>query len=79
MKINVDRSNITAEQARSFWRDLMGTLWNDPECKSTHGIMSAEHVAEYMGISTETAEEYLWRCVADDVHLSDRQGGMFVV
>lgn len=73
MKTNI----ITESMAREFWRDLMGTLWHDSECKSTHGTMSAELVAEHMGITEEKANAYLWKCV--DLEFSDRQNGGFVV
>ena len=69
--------NITKAKVNSFWRDLMGTLWGDPDCKATHGIMSAELVADHMGISPEKANEFLWACVK--YQLTDRQGGAFVV
>ena len=69
--------NISKEVATAFWRDLMGTLWGDPDCKATHGIMSAELVADHMGISPDKAEAYLWACVENK--LTDRQGGAFVV
>ena len=64
-------------KANAFWRDLMGTLWNDPDTKTTHGIMSAELIADHMGIATETASAFLWQCV--EAGLTDRQGGGFVV
>ena len=68
---------ITEQQARAFWRDLMGTLWGDPDTKATHGIMSAELVADHMNISTEKANAFMWKTV--EIGLSDRQGGAFVV
>lgn len=68
---------MSKERALSFWKDLMGTLWGDPNTKATHGIMSAYLVADHMGISEESAEEYLWACV--EYGLTDRQGGAFVV
>lgn len=73
MKTNI----ITEGMAREFWRDLMGTLWHDSECKSTHGIMSAELVADHMDISEEKATELLWACVVYGI--TDRQNGGFVV
>lgn len=68
---------ITAEQAREFWRDFMGTVWRDPECKITHGIMSPYLVADHMGITEEKAEAFLWACV--EYGITERQGGAFVV
>ena len=73
MKTNI----ITEGMAREFWRDLMGTLWHDSECKSTHGTMSAELVAGHMGITEEKATDFLWVCVAYGI--TDRQNGGFVV
>lgn len=70
-------NKISKASAEHFWRDLMGTLWHDPETKSTHGTMSPKLVGEHMGIPTETAEEYLWACVK--YGLSDRANGAFVV
>lgn len=63
-------------KAKAFWRDLMGTLWHNPECKSTHGTMSAALVAEHMNISEEKANEFLWSCVRYGI--TDRQNGGFV-
>ena len=71
------RKEITEGMAREFWRDLMGTLWNDSECKSTHGTMSASLVADHMEITEETAERFLWACV--NYGITDRQNGGFVV
>ena len=68
---------ITKRQATAFWRDLMGTLWNDPDCKSTHGIMSPGLVADHMEIDPDTAKSYLWACV--QFGITERQGGAFVV
>lgn len=68
---------ITENQAKEFWRDLMGTLWGDPNTKVTHGIMGAGLIADHMNISTEKANAFMWKCV--DLGLSDRQGGAFVV
>ena len=68
---------ITESQAREFWRDLMGTLWYDPDTKVTHGVMSAGLVADHMGIASETASAYLWKCV--ELGITERQGGSFVV
>ena len=68
---------VTESQAREFWRDLMGTLWGDTDCKATHGIMSAALIADHMNISTEKANAFMWKCV--ELELSDRQGGAFVV
>ena len=60
-------------KTRAFWRDLMGTLWGDPSCKTTHGIMSAELIAEHMGISVGKAETFLWMCC--HYGITERQGG----
>ena len=68
---------VTETQTREFWRDLMGTLWGDSNCKVTHGIMSADLIADHMNISTEKANAFMWKCV--ELGLSDRQGGAFVV
>jgi len=73
MKTNI----ITEGMARGFWKDLMGTLWHNPECKTTHGTMSAALVAEHMNISEEKANDFLWVCVAYGI--TDRQNGGFVV
>lgn len=64
-------------KAKAFWKDVMGTLWNDPETKSTHGTMSASLVADRMGITEEKANDFLWKCV--ELGLTDRQNGGFVV
>lgn len=68
---------ISEEKAKAFWRNLMGTLWGDPERKYTSGIMTEERIAEIMGISVEKALEYLNAC--KDAGLTERQGGAWVV
>lgn len=70
-------TTVTDNQAEAFWRDLMGTLWGDANCKVTHGIMSAALIADHMRISAEKANAFMWKCV--DLGLTDRQGGAFVV
>ena len=68
---------VTENQTREFWRDLMGTLWGDPNTKVTHGIMSSALIADHMRISAEKANAFMWKAV--ELGLSDRQGGAFVV
>lgn len=68
---------MTEAKARAFWRDLMGTLWGDPDTKSTHGIMSAELIADHMGIPVDTASEFLFACCRYGI--TERQGGGYVV
>lgn len=70
-------NNISIEKAKAFWEDLMGTLWGNPKCTSTHGIMGAELVAEHMNMTPEKANAFLWACV--EYKLTERQGGGFVV
>lgn len=72
-----DSRYITEAKAKAFWRDLMGTLWGDSETKSTHGIMSVELIADHMGISVETASEFLFACIR--YNITERQGGGYVV
>ena len=68
---------ITEKMAKAFWRDLMGTLWGNPDCKTTHGIMSPYLVADHMHMEEERAEEFLWSCIKYGI--TERQGGGFVV
>lgn len=68
---------MTKKQAKGFWKDLMGTLWKDPDTKATHGIMSAALIADHMHISTSKAEQFMYACVRHG--LTERQGGGFVV
>lgn len=68
---------MTEAKAKAFWRDLMGTLWGDPDTKSTRGIMSAELIADHMGIDSETASEFLFACIRYGI--TERQGGGYVV
>lgn len=70
-------NTITKAQAQEFWRDLMGTLWHDADCKATHGTMGAKLVADHMGITPEKANAFLWACV--NYEITDRQNGGFVV
>ena len=69
--------NIKESQAREFWRDLMGTLRYST--KESHGIMSVGLIADYMNISVEKANAFLRRCAEDDLRLTERQGGGWVV
>lgn len=68
---------MNEKKANNFWHDLMGVLWGNPNCTTTHGIMSAELVADHMGITAEKANEFLWACVKYGI--TERQGGAFVV
>lgn len=68
---------ITTSMAKEFWRDLMGTLWGEPDTKVTHGIMNEYLVASHMGITPEKAKAFLWKCV--ELRITERQGGAFVV
>lgn len=69
---------ITKEKATAFWHDLMGTLWGNPDTKETHGIMSADFIADtYLDITEGKANAFLWACV--EYGLTDRQGGGFVI
>lgn len=68
---------MTKKQTREFWRDLMGTLWKNPDTKATHGIMGAALIADHMGISTSKAEQFMWSCAR--YGFTERQGGGWVV
>lgn len=63
--------------ARNFWMDLMGALWGDIYCTTTHGVMSTALIAQHMGISADEAAEYLHACM--HCGLTERQGGGWVV
>ena len=67
---------ISKKQAVSFWNDLKGTFHLK---ESTSGIMSVDHISEGMGISADDAERFLRRCAQDDLNLTERQGGAWVV
>ena len=68
---------ITPDKATAFWRDLMGTLWHDPDTKATHGIMSAELIADRMEITPDKANAFLYACM--EIGITERQGGAWVV
>lgn len=81
-KANGYEEMITADQAKAFWADLQGTLFPespDLKGKCSHGIMSTEHIAKHMQMDPETTEMFLRRCLANDVNLSDRSCGCWVV
>lgn len=42
---------ITAEKAREFWRELRVSFGYDPDGNDTHGVVTAKHVAEKLGIT----------------------------
>ena len=62
-------------QVIGFYADLKGTM--GLSMKSTSGIVSPKLVADYMHISVEEAEDWLWDCCHYKV--TERQGGGFVV
>ena len=68
---------MTQKTAMAFWRDLMGTLWKNPDTKATHGIMNEYLVADHMGITPETAKEFLDACCRYGI--TERQGGAYVI
>ena len=63
--------------ALAFWKDLMGTLWGDPNTKATRGIMNEYLIADHMGITPEKAKEFLDACCRYGI--TERQGGAYVV
>lgn len=62
---------------RRFWRELMDHLWHDPDCRTTHGIMSAYLIADHMEVEETYAEAMLDSCVYYGI--IERQGGGYVV
>lgn len=68
---------ITKAKAIAFWRDLMGTLWHDPDTHTTHGIMGEYLVGDHMGMEPTKAKEFLDACV--HYGITERQGGAYVV
>lgn len=68
--------SITKGMAREFYRDLCGTVYGNPD-KNSGGIMSAELVADHMGISPKKATEFLRDCV--QYGITERQGGGYVI
>lgn len=65
------------EQAQEFWRDLMGTLWGNPNRDFSSGIMSEELIADYMNMPVGKATEFLRACAK--FKITERQGGAWVV
>ena len=57
--------NITAKQAKSFWKDLQRTLFPDNpdfEGKHNHGwILSTETIADRMQMDPETSRAWMPR------------------
>lgn len=72
-------NTITKSMAYEFMRDLYGTISasSGKEYKPNSGVMSAGLVADYLCISTEKANAYLWACCR--YGYSDRQSSMFVI
>lgn len=68
---------VTANAAKEFWRDLMGTIYRGNWKGQTSGVMSEALIADHMCISTEKAETFLRKCC--ELGLTERQGGMYVV
>lgn len=67
---------MTKIQVLNFMGRLRRKVYGDPN-KRNGGVMSPELVADHLGITTETAEMYLWAAV--EYGFSDRQGGAFVI
>lgn len=70
---------ITIEQARNFWKDVMGTIYGDPNRTYNTGTASTRFIADKMGMSYATISDYLYRCADKDVRLTERQGGCWVI
>ena len=73
----VVKKGVTKANAISFWRDLMGTLWHNPDTIQTHGIMGEYLVASHMEIEVSKAKEFLDACV--EYGITERQGSGYVV
>lgn len=73
MKKNI----VTANAAKEFWRDLMGTIYRGNWKGQNSGVMSAPLIADHMCITTETADAFLRKCC--ELGLTERQSGMYVV
>lgn len=67
----------TNEQARGFWADLMGTVYQGNWKGQTSGIMSVEHIADLLYTTTDVVEPLLCKCC--QLGLTERQGGGWVV
>lgn len=67
----------TKEQVRRFWRDLMGTLYSNPNRKYSSGIMSVDMISERLRCPVSVAEDWLRKCA--QYGLTERQGGGWVV
>lgn len=67
---------VSESQAKEFYRDLCSTVYGDCN-KNSQGIMSAEMIADYMKISIERANDFLWACARYGI--TERQGGAWIV
>lgn len=69
-------NGISKGMAKEFYRDLCGTVYGDCN-KNCQGIMSAEHIADLMGMTVEHATDFLYACTRYGI--TERQGGAWVV
>lgn len=67
---------VSESQSKEFYRDLCGIVYGDCN-KNSQGIMSVEMIADYMEISIERANDFLWSCARYGI--TERQGGAWVV
>ena len=66
-------NSISYDMALGFYRDLLGVT----HTSGSSGIMPTRMIAEYLGISDDKAEAYLWACARYGI--TERQGGAWVV
>lgn len=67
---------IAREQAQEFYHNLCKVYNGNPD-KTCQGIASAEHIADMMNISEETATEFCHAMLK--YNITERQGGGYVI
>ena len=76
-KTNHNPNHITFDQAKAFFRDVLGSFGFDPESTSTHGIVYHEAIAERLSIPLDKAEKYIYACYRYGI--TEKQNGGMVI
>ena len=73
----IEHNVITKEQAKAFFRDVLGSFGFDPESTVTHGIVYHEAIAERLSIPMCKAEPFIYACY--HYGITEKQGSGMVI
>lgn len=73
----IEHPGITFEQAKAFYKDVLGSFGFDQESTTTHGIVYHEAIAERLSIPMCKAKPFINACY--HYGITEKQGGGMVI